>query len=102
MPATFPTAFCKPIHRPVARGPAKVCVTEGFDGLLRPSSAAVRRRIAPAATGPETTLAARRQRPTPALLVASAVLYARLRLAPRETQRSSRKPAASTLAPSTT
>src|SRR4029453_13245671 len=102
MPATLPTAFCNPIQRPVARGPAKVWVTEGFEGLLRPSKTPVSMRIAAAAAGPEITLAATRQRPTPGLLAASADFYARLRPAPGETQRSSSQPAARTLAPSTT
>ena len=46
MPATLPTAFCRPIQRPVASGPAKVCVTEGLDGLLSPSMTPVSSSIA--------------------------------------------------------
>ena len=89
MPATLPTAFWIPIQRPVARGPAKVWVTEGFDGLLKPSITPVSSRIKDAATSPVTSVLPIRQRPTPAQLIASAVLYARLKLAPRLTQRSS-------------
>jgi hypothetical protein len=35
----------------VARGPANVWVTDGFDGLLRPSMTPVRRRMTAAAEG---------------------------------------------------
>jgi hypothetical protein len=102
MPAELPTAFCKPIQRPVARGPANVCVTEGLDGLFMPSITPVRSSIAAPAASPVTRVLAIRQSPTPALLRTSAVLYARFRLAPRETQRSSSHPVSSTLAPSNT
>ena len=74
MPATLPTAFWRPIQRPVARGPANVCVTDGLEGLLRPSITPVSSRIAAAAARPDTWLLAIRQRPTPALLRTSAVL----------------------------
>src|SRR5579864_1841785 len=93
MPAVLLTAFCVPIQRPVASGPAKRCVSAPTDGELRPSATPVASSSAAPAVAP-TAFSDKRHTPTPAALSDNAVLYARLGVAPRRMERSMSHPAA--------
>ena len=73
MPAVLLTAFCTPIQRPEAVGPAKCWVSAHTAGLVSPSASPV----ASSSSAPVCALAplaAMRHTPTPAALKTSALL----------------------------
>src|ERR1700674_2336161 len=63
-PAKFPTKFCKPVHLPAARGPARVCVIAHTFEAFSPKAALATSRKATASSGPAMAHAARKTPPT--------------------------------------